>query len=272
MIKFSFETPISYLKQANKVNDYHFVLAHIALNNIKYKQFFKRTNKLKILDNGCAELGKSIEPNKLLQVFKDLNADILILPDVWSNFKETIYKSNLFLTSLKKLINIEKTQFMCVLQGRNEKELKFCLYSFLTLFKKFKLNHKNIIIGLPYYTISNALKNKSPYKRRDDVTNTRIYFIQKYYQVLKQFRIHLLGAGFNFTQEISFMRHFTNIYSADTSTPYLLASQNIKLKYPGLYDRKILKSGTLNFYSKYNKTVAKLFIHNGNYIKNVAKF
>ena len=272
MIKFSFEVPISYLKQADKINDYHFVLAHIALNSTKYAQFFKQTNKLKILDNGCAELGKSIETNKLLRVFKEIKANILVLPDVLLDFKKTIYKSNLFLTSLKKITDIEKIQFMCVLQGKNEREFKFCLNTFLKLFKEFKLDYKNIIIGLPYYTISRALKNKSPYNRQDDALNARIYFIQKYYQVLRHFRIHLLGAGFNFTQEISFMRHFPNVYSVDTSTPYVLAARNIKLKYPGLYERKVIKSGTLNFYSKYNKSIAELFMHNGNYIKSLSKF
>ena len=58
---FSFEVPISYIRKFDKVNDYHFILAHMLQRDKDYAKFYKYSSKYKILDNisnQCTEFCK----------------------------------------------------------------------------------------------------------------------------------------------------------------------------------------------------------------------
>lgn len=266
-MKFSFEVPISYLKQFDKVNDYHFILAHMLLKDTYYAKFYKNSKKYKILDNGCAELGKSINTNDLIKLAKDYKVDVLVLPDIWMNGEKT------FKESLKAIRYIKNLKCMFVIQGNS-------INNFIECYEKFEkesyLNNwkTRIIYGIPYLTCAKLYAAYSPTNRDDDVTNSRIRIIQKFmFDDIKRndYLIHLLGAGFNFSQEISFMKHYKQIRTVDTSTPFVLSSQGIKLDKYGLFDRKLGRAGTLDFYAKFNKSVLNLAIYNAKVLKNFAK-
>jgi len=270
---FSFEVPISYMKKFDKINDYHFILAHMLQRDKDYAKFYKYSSKYKILDNGCAELGESIDFDILLKLAVDFKVNVLVLPDVWMDKKSTLRRSLNFLQILKANKNNKKLKnmkFMFVVQGKTVRELQDCINTFII--NKFRwVNQFNIIYGLPYLTCAKICGIISPNNRDDDVTFARIYLFQKLKLYTFTSGCHLLGAGFNFTQELSFMRHFKQIKTVDTSTPFVLALNNIKLDKYGLFDRVINKSGTLNFYEPFNKKVLRIAIHNANIIKRSGK-
>ncbi len=261
-MKYSFELPIAYLKKCDEINDYHFILAHMLLKDKDYASFYKQSKKYKILDNGCAELGKSIPTDELIKLTIDYKADVLVLPDIWMNGKSTLIESEKALKDIKEHFpkEYEKLRFMFVIQGNSINDFISC-YSNFEGERYLDSKFNKIIYGLPYMTCAKIIAPLSPTKRDDDVTNARIRIIQQIDfiddgQDGNKYPIHLLGAGFNFSQELSFMRHYKNIETIDTSTPYVLAANNITLDSHGLFERVIGKAGTLNFYAPYNENVA----------------
>lgn len=270
-MKFSFEVPIAYIKKFDKVNDYHFILAHMLLKDKDYAKFYKQSKKFKILDNGCAELGKSIPTEELIKLATDYKANVLVLPDIWMNGKKTTEES---LKAIRSVQGICKNlQFMFVIQGNSIKDFEECYSKFEG--EAYMSDWKErIIYGLPYLTCAKICNAYSPRQRDDDVTNARIRMIQKYRFYDgdgNDYSIHLLGAGFNFSQEISFMKHYPQIKTADTSTPFVLATNGIKLDKYGLFERVIGKAGTLDFYAKFNKATLNLAIHNAKVLKSFSK-
>lgn len=270
-MKFSFEVPIAYMKKFDKVNDYHFILAHMLLKDKDYVKFYKQSTKFKILDNGCAELGKSIETDKLLKLAIEYNVDMLVLPDIWMNGVKTRKESLDALVELQK--KNKKIQFMFVIQGNSIHDFYNC-YSYFEGEGYLSNWKKRVTYGIPYMTCAKIYAPFSPNKRDDDVTNARIRVIQECDFTDNEgylYPLHLLGAGFNFSQEISFMKHYPQIMTADTSTPFVLAANGIKLDKYGLFERVIGKAGTLDFYAKFDNNILKLAIHNANVLKGFAK-
>jgi len=267
MVKFSFEVPIAYLEKFDKVNDYHFILAHILMNDNKYAQFYRKSSKFKILDNGAFELTKSINFKVLCDLAIDFKVDVLVLPDTLMSKDDTLKKSLQALDYIVKRDMISKLDVMFVPQGRTLVEFITCIHDFIIQAPLPETYlYSKVILGLPYMTCAKICSFISPKfpRRDDDATNARIYIIQKYKE-LRKFRIHLLGAGENMTQEISFMRHYPNVMSVDTSTPFILARNGIKLDKYGLYTRS--SEQRLNFYEVFDECVLNLAIHNAKVIK-----
>jgi len=268
---FAFETPTSYLKTCDEIQDYHYLLAHMLLKDKDYASFYKQSKKYKILDNSCAELGKSIPTDELIKSAIDYQVNILVLPDTWMKGESTLIESNKALDDIKVHFpkEYERLRFMFVVQGRSYQEFMNTFNLFIKQQSNL-ISQNRIIIGLPYLTCARIMSLQSPFNRDDDVTNARIKIIQ----LLNNFDIdyHLLGSGFNYSQEISFMRHYSRVKSTDTSAPFILALNGVELDKRGLYDRVINKSGSLDFNLKYDKKIAKLAMYNGSVIKSFSEF
>ena len=274
MIKMSFEVPIAYLDACDSIQDYHFILGHMLLKDHEYAAFYKQSKKFKILDNGCAELGKSIPTDDLIKLAVDYKADVLVLPDVWMNGKSTLKESEAAIQEIKNKFpkEYERLRFMFVIQGNSINDFNNC-YGTFEGNRYLDADVNKVIYGLPYLTCAKIMAPFSPTNRDDDVTNSRIRLIQhigfnpEEYECTQKYDVHLLGAGFNFSQELSFMRHYPNVATADTSTPYILATNNITLDSTGLFERVIGTAGTLDFYAPFNKEVAIRTLVNANSLK-----
>lgn len=69
--------------------DYHLVLAHLRDDN-KYVEFYKHTARgYKMLDNGAAELGQSVDVDVLFQSVYTFEPNEVILPDKLGDWKFT---------------------------------------------------------------------------------------------------------------------------------------------------------------------------------------
>jgi hypothetical protein len=92
--------PTAYLDDYARYtgSPYHLLLAHL-LDPISedydmdYANFYKttkRSGETYIMDNGCFEKGESYAPSRLVEVGKQVGADVLVLPDYpWQNWKKT---------------------------------------------------------------------------------------------------------------------------------------------------------------------------------------
>jgi len=112
----SVELPVKYLKDFSKYFDFDFVIASTCLFYPEYFEFYKSKSRFMILDNGAFETGRSINTQEYYEIAKQLNPDILVLPDVFKNEVGTMDLSLSFLKFWKnnKIKNIE---LMGVLPG-----------------------------------------------------------------------------------------------------------------------------------------------------------
>ena len=80
-IKFAHISPVCYMEKAEMFSGCNLVLAHLADVNDKYANFYAKSKKYTIMDNGAFELGESYDPSKLIELGHKVNAQCIVLPD-----------------------------------------------------------------------------------------------------------------------------------------------------------------------------------------------
>lgn len=160
----------------------------------------------KILDNGAFELGKSISLSKLVKLANRINADELVLPDVFQDSEKTIKATYDALDYLEGKYPDRPFKLMAVPQGKTFEEWYEC-------FKQFMADPRIDVIAV----------------NRDSSR-----FFGKRYSVLKEIaddikidkagkEIHLLGMGDNLS-EIEYVNvEFPWVRSVDSSFMWILA-------------------------------------------------
>lgn len=120
--------PVRYLEDFS--TDTHLVLAHLYSISV-YREFYHFRRALGdfiILDNGCAELGRSIGSDTLLSVARDLKPDVLVCPDVLYDSKATLEAVQRFLPK----VDLE-VALMGVPQGNSVTDWIECFYAMYRL-------------------------------------------------------------------------------------------------------------------------------------------
>lgn len=81
--KFCIITPTAYLQQYAAQSNMHLILAHLVDTDDAYAHFYasRHSSELKIMDNSAFELGKSYDPEKLIELATKCRADAIVLPD-----------------------------------------------------------------------------------------------------------------------------------------------------------------------------------------------
>jgi hypothetical protein len=120
-MRWSFEVPFNYLQMFDKYQDYLFVLSQY-LNDRRYYEYVKSSNKLKIFDNGANE-SEFVSINELIKEGRELGADIIVIPDKQFDYLIT---RRMFINSIELIKNLnalDEFQYMGVVQGKNIDEL-----------------------------------------------------------------------------------------------------------------------------------------------------
>ena len=86
MIKLACEMPTSMLTKLERYMDIDFVLAHEVLQNKAYREYFKKSRRLCILDNSVHELGEPLPIFDLVKAANMIDADWVVAPDNLENF------------------------------------------------------------------------------------------------------------------------------------------------------------------------------------------
>lgn len=192
------------------------VLANIATVNKKYRDFYKKQTKFKILDNGAAE-NSQVTNYHLITTANEINADVLVVPDTLYDGESTVKKYREFVMDAyandHNLLN-HKTRLMVVPQGKTSVEYVRCLDKILLLTKK----PNELVIGLSKFSAPKCFGTRLDCARI--ISHT-------YYDN----DIHLLGmTGHNNNiSELLEMKEFDNVTSNDSSIAVLLASKNIEI-------------------------------------------
>lgn len=143
-----------------------FILLHKLIDNEYYRNYYlnnKDNGKYKILDNSAFELGESLDMDLLMEWAEKINANEIVIPDSYGDKEKTL---KLMYEFLDKYPNC-KFNLMAVPQGKNLKELEFCLYEMTSNdrvhcigFNKLWRKSMNTIYGFFHQTVLSVNKEK----------------------------------------------------------------------------------------------------------------
>lgn len=214
-ILISHESPIQLLNQSRKYNDYDYCLVHLLEKYPEYALFFKQSllmGREVLLDNSIFELGHAFDPEKYIEVVRDMNPTFYIVPDTLEDSEKTIeqYKNwnSTYLTNSMRI---------GVVQGKTYKELTDCY--------KFMSEHADYIaISFDYsYYLLTSIETDKIYAYADGRHRfIRQLIADNIWNWNKPH--HLLGAGQ--ILEFSKYRDIKNIRSLDTSSPIMAGIHN----------------------------------------------
>ena len=189
----SVELPIKYLNYSDNL-DYNFVIASTCLEHEKYYNYYRMAASravptFTILDNGAFETGEAIDDYKYLEIAKELNPDVLIIPDVYKDPKASLARYTDFMQTWKAN-PIEDCALMGVIQCDGREDIAHMMGD---------LYYSNGVewIGVPYISELN-----------------RARFIEQHSEWLN---VHILGLP-SFP-EIFSLHELDNVKSIDSSLP-----------------------------------------------------
>ena len=178
------------------MQDMHMFLTHLVEKYPFYAKLAREVKGYKILDNSLIELGGAVNLQRVLDAAAHIDADEIILPDVFQNGPETIKAVK---ASIDELLEIYPDgdwpyKLMAVAQGKDEKEWYECY--------KALLNNPYVdVIGIP-----KVLAKMHPAGRP--------YFVNELCN-LKYKPHHLLGLWYS-VNEFHEYTHIEDIRSCDT--------------------------------------------------------
>lgn len=212
--------PTAYLEEFAVQSDIHMVLTEVALNDEKYRKFYEKEKKFKILDNSLFENGKGVSHKELLEAARAIDADEVILTDV-------LYKNENTLEALKECYNYfqlhgmqHEFSFMAVPQGD-------CAINWLECYGQ--------ICQLPFIRTIGLSKLAIPKSYSAPIAEARVNCLGQLFESSnfnKSKRYHLLGSSNEALRELE---HYNRleiskyISSMDTSAPFVYGKNKKRL-------------------------------------------
>jgi len=223
--------PNAYFHLQEKYSDGYLILAHEYLQNPTYKKLvMERVPKWTMLDNSAYEKGVPIDSNKLKDIAYQINADVLLMPDVFYDMKATLDSYEKFLQHPPKDVKL-----LAPVQGRTPAEILKC---FLELY----LIPEVDMIGLSFLVCERCF---SQITGKRGVAPNRIFFVKLLRRLgLTQKRLHLLGSGN--PAELITQRRFSFVYSFDSSVAYVATKHWARLWEDINYEREDFSKLDLN--------------------------
>lgn len=185
-----------YLKQ-----EMNMFLTHLVLEDETYRETAKKSSGYKILDNSLIELGGSASLEKVLKAAELIDADEIILPDVFRNGPATLTLAKNYLEEYEK--ELSEYKVMAVTQGRTIEEWE-------TSYRSLESFPGVDVLGIPK-VLEVDMKE---YEGRPGLVNKYMGDCTK--------EIHLLGLWYNI-RELKEYKRPNSIRSVDTSLMNLLS-------------------------------------------------
>lgn len=174
------------------------LLTHLVEKDETYARLAKEhTKTYKILDNSLIELGGALSMDRLVAAAEKIDADEIILPDVFKNGEATVKAAKESIKWLKDHGYSKRFKLMAVCHGETEKEFKKC-------FRKLNRMREIDTIGIPKVMCS-----------FDWVKKTRATL----YPIFKKSKknIHFLGTWYNLGELIDLPKPvYDKVRSVDT--------------------------------------------------------
>ncbi len=242
MIHIAHILPTAYLEKTSALlkEKYHLLLAHNVFKDSEYLNFYRGLKRSYIiLDNSAFEFGKAISDEKLIRAIHIVEPHEFILPDVLGDGIATVQRTTSFLKAYKQKKPI---RFMGVVQGETLNQWTDCYY--------FLSNHPRIYsIGIPVIyakkrlfgiTLSGGVSGRE--YLLNHLKNKKIMNAKK--------PIHLLGLNNACVQELSRLKKYSIIRSADTALAFVLAK------------KRAVNNRIINFQERYLKKLQLLLDRN----------
>ena len=222
----SHETPISFLDQSIRYNDYDYALVHLFETHPEYYSFFKRTLSMGrevLLDNSIFELGTAFDSEKFVKYVEELKPTYYVVPDVLENSGRTIAAFHNFKRDYNDLPGLK----IGVVQGETYQQLVDC-YLYMSDYADY------IAISFDYSWYQTIGYSNQPGKglRRanlERMCNGREFLIRKlisdgHWNHNKPH--HLLGCSF--AKEFKNYKDIKSIRSLDTSNPVVAGIKGLR--------------------------------------------
>lgn len=206
--QFCIIAPIQYLDWYSSQSPCHLVLAHLVDTHKEYAAFYRgRVGEFKIMDNGAFELGESYNPEKLIQLATECEADAIVLPDYPGHPAiKTVEAARELIPEVKKAGF--KTMFVPQSERGNWS-------SWVDAYSWASYNDDIDIIGMSILGIPNALPNVAkPYAR---VVATSLLQASNNFNYKKYH--HYLGLNAGPALEIPSLINMDALDSCDSSNP-----------------------------------------------------
>ena len=216
------EFPIPNLATLSKYTDFDFVLTHMVLGVPKYREFYQKQHRFKILDNSYFELGKSVSGSAIIEAASIVAPNEVIAPD---GYKATLK----FIKQYGPILDKQNIAIAAVVHGDTLDEF---LKNLRTLAQHPQITTLCIPLDLNYLP-----KNS---KVLQDVSETSKKLVSWMYSRLlvlesiqkleleSEKQYHLLGCSLPLEFKIVGER-FPWVRSFDTSAPVMTAINKIEL-------------------------------------------
>lgn len=209
-MKFSHIVPTRHLKELDEYSGQHLVLSHLIGTHKEYTTFFKESDKYKILDNGAYENGHPEPIGVLVRKAEIIDADEIILPDVFREMDDTMKQTEAALDYLRRHDLIKDRRWMGVAQGRGYEQYMKNLNWLLTV-------DEIDVIGLSFIIIDECFREVTHLK---GIMPNRIFLtsiLKEANRAGKEF--HLLGMGN--CKELQYQKKHDWIRGADSATAFV---------------------------------------------------
>lgn len=214
-MKTAFICPTAYLDAVASKGDMHLVLAQHVLNNEAYREFYRKEEKYKILDNGAFELGHPLPLEDILQAAELIGAHEVVAPDVFRDGHKTIDAVNNFVCQVHALIPAFKRKeyhfkTMAVPHGKDFVDWFQC-------FQELYDNGRIDVIGVGYQSCK-AMQALWPQEL--SLSALRVRLVKALTATFPNKPIHLLGGGTN-PIEILHYKELSQVRSIDSKLPFV---------------------------------------------------
>ncbi|KKL24999.1 hypothetical protein LCGC14_2409720 [marine sediment metagenome] len=211
--------PDSSLHDSELATDFHFVLAQQCLASEAYSTYYREAaerGEFVLLDNGAAELGRSVSAEDLLKACELINPSVVVAPDVLFDSDATIFRTMQFLGRVGGRYKV-----MAVPQGRNDED-------YLETFHLFNQQSSIAWLGLTKYATP--------------AFGSRVALL-KIIEPIVDKPCHLLGLWYD-ALELLEEKQFSFAKSTDSSRPVKLALQGLHM----LEHKRYTKDPALQFF------------------------
>lgn len=116
----SVELPVKNLEMSDHF-DYDFVIATTCITHPEYLEWYRKSKRMKILDNGAFETGKALANDSYIEFAKEISADLVVIPDEYKNAIGTLDRFEEFLDEWNN--NLMVADLMGVIQAEGSLDM-----------------------------------------------------------------------------------------------------------------------------------------------------
>ena len=219
MIKISFEIQQPDVEFFTQFVDYDFLLAHKVFDDERYKEFFKKSTRYKIMDNSAFELPEPLPLDKIVEAAVLTDSHEIVIPDVIGDPKASMEEVENCLklladdginndNSIAKAVRDNNLKIAAVVQGNTIEE-------WLSYFKALSNMDRVDRVCIPFALKFVERESKTQTQMDSRLLLTSIIDREKLYNPNKKY--HLLGCSNPI--EMKYQSQYSWIDTLDTSSP-----------------------------------------------------